>query len=369
MTEIEQLQQEVTNLKIENKVYKESHDRFSKVFELSRLGKKIINNDLEILQVNQSLVTLLGYDRKEEIIGTKIFDYAPEDRREDWRFLQEKLWAKLTPSFSIETCLIKKDGSLIWCQVTSILIPEKGRSLGYTIIEDVTEQHKLRLEREGFISVASHEFKTPITSLKATVQLINRKLNGKVDKIPEVIKLGISAERHVTKLMHLVQDLLSTTKIEQGQLALNKTLFTLSDVIDGCCGHIDLGGDYKIVFQGDHSTKVFADQYKIDQVLVNLVNNAVKYAPESKDIIISVEHVEGQTKVSVIDKGPGIDAEDQVRLFERFNRGKKPKNDNSGLGLGLYISSEIIHRHSGKMGVESIIGKGATFWFTLPDPA
>lgn len=367
MTEIEQLQQEVANLKMENKIYRESHDRFSKVFELSRLGKKIIDKDLKILQVNQSLVTLLGYNLKEEIIGTKIFDYAPENRREDWRFLQEKLWAKLTPSFSIETCLIKKDGSLIWCQVTSILIPEKGDFLGYTIIEDVTEQHKLRLEREEFISIASHELKTPITSLKATVQVMNRMLDGKVDKTSEVIKLGINAERHVTKLMHLVQDLLSTTKIEQGQLALNKTLFTLSDVIDGCCSHIDLGGDYRIVFQGDHSAKVFADQYKIDQVLVNLVNNAVKYAPESKDIIIKVEHIADQTKVSVIDKGRGIESENQLRLFERFHRGSKHKDDNSGLGLGLYISSEIIQRHGGEMGVDSVTGEGATFWFTLPD--
>lgn len=367
MTEIEQLQQEVANLKMENKIFKESHDRFSKVFELSRLGKKIINSDLEILQANQSLVTLLGFETKAQIIGTKIFDYAPEDRRADWRFLQEKLWAKLTPSFSIETCLMKRDGSLIWCQVTSILIPEKGKSLGYTIIEDVTEQHKLRLEREEFISIASHELKTPITSLKATVQLMNRMLTGKVDKVAEVIKLGLNAERHVTKLMHLVQDLLSTTKIEQGQLALNKTLFTLSDVIDGCCSHINLGGDYKIVFQGDHSLKVFADQYKIDQVIVNLVNNAVRYAPESKDIIIKVEHIADHTKVSVIDKGPGIETKDQPRLFERFHRGNKPKSDNSGLGLGLYISSEIIERHNGQMGVESTIGEGATFWFTLPD--
>lgn len=367
MTDLEILQHEVDILKMEKKAYQESHDRFSKVFERSRLGNKIIDQDLRILQVNQSLVTLLGYDDKDEIIGTRIFDYAPEDRREDWRFLQEKLWAKLTPSFSLETCLRRKDGSLIWCQVTSILIPENGKSLGYTILEDVTEQYNLRLQREEFISVASHELKTPITSLKATLQVMNQIIAVKPEIPQELTKLGQNADRHVTKLVRLVEDLLNTTKIEQGQLTLNKTLFSISEVIDGCCSHIDITGDFKIIPKGDHSHKVMADQHKIDQVMVNLVNNAVKYAPHSKEIFIHVEHLNKQTRIAVTDKGNGIEKENLSRLFDRFYRGKKQKGDASGLGLGLYISAEIIRRHGGEMGVESIIGDGATFWFTLPD--
>ncbi|MBD1362624.1 PAS domain S-box protein [Mucilaginibacter sp. ZT4R22] len=134
------LQQENDALKQDKIVYEEIQHRFETVFELSRLGNKIIDPDLTILQVNQSLVTMLGYDKKEDLIATRIFDYAPDDRRDDWHFLQQKLWAHLTPSFSLETCLIRKDGSLIWCQVTSKLIPENGAKLSYTILEDVTEQ-------------------------------------------------------------------------------------------------------------------------------------------------------------------------------------------------------------------------------------
>jgi PAS domain S-box-containing protein len=367
MTDVERLQQEIDFLKREKVIYKEIQHRFETVFERSRLGNKIIDQDLKILQVNQSLVTMLGYVNKEDIIGTRIFDYAPADRRKDWTFLQQKLWSNLTPSFSLETCLLKKDGSLIWCQVTSILIPENGQRLGYTILEEVTEQHNLRLQREEFISVASHELKTPITSLNATLQVMNKIINVKPQTPPELVQFGQNAQRYVAKLTHLVEDLLNTTKIERGQLTLNKTIFTISDVIDSCCSHILLSGIYKVVYQGDHSLKVFADQFKIDQVMVNLVNNAVKYAPQSKEIFIRVEHLGHATRISVTDQGNGIEENQLEQLFDRFFRVKGQAAKASGLGLGLYICAEIIRRHGGEIGVESKVGEGATFWFTLPD--
>jgi PAS domain S-box-containing protein len=367
MTEIERLQQEIDFLKQEKVAYEETQHRFTTVFELSRLGNKIIDQDLTILQVNQSLVTMLGYENKDDIIGTRIFNYAPADRREDWRFLQQKLWANLTPSFSLETCLLRKDGSLIWCQVTSILIPENGKRLGYTILEDVTEQHNLRLQREEFISVASHELKTPITSLKVTLQLMNQIINVKPEMPTELVKFSQNAQRHVTKLINLVEDLLNTTKIEQGQLALNKTIFTVAEMIDDCCDHIRLAGEYEIICQGDRSLKVFADQFKIDQVMVNLVNNAVKYAPKSKEIIVKVAHLDKATRVSITDRGNGIPENQIKQLFDRFFRVKEQAAKTSGLGLGLFICAEIIRRHGGDIGVESEVGQGSTFWFTLPD--
>jgi PAS domain S-box-containing protein len=367
MATMEELQQEIDLLKREREIYEETYQRYTTVFELSRLGNKIIDPDLKILQANQSLVTMLGYEKKEDIIGTRIFDYAPKDRRQDWAFLQQKLWASLTPSFSLETCLLKKDGTLIWCQVTSILIPENGRRLGYTILEDITEQHNLRLKREEFISVASHELKTPITSLNATLQIMNQLLGVKPEMPAEVIKFGRNAQSYVTKLIHLVEDLLNTTKIEQGQLTLNKTIFTLADVIEGCCSHIHLAGEYKIVYQGYPTLKVFADQFKIEQVVTNLVNNAIKYAPQSKEIFVQAGHTGDRTRVSVTDKGNGIPEDQLKNLFDRFFRVKGKTAETSGLGLGLYICAEIIGRHGGEIGVESKVGEGSTFWFTLPD--
>jgi PAS domain S-box-containing protein len=369
METIESLKKENAALKVETQRLneKDRQNRFRTIFEYSRLANKVISPDLKILQVNMALVTLLGYDTKEEIIGTRILDYSPSADHQHWRSLQVQLWQKQVPFFSLETRLIKKDGTKIWCQVTSILFPDESGSLGYTIIDDVSEQHQLKIHKEEFISVASHELKTPITSLKANLQLMIRMLKTETSVTDRLIKMTENAEKHVIKLSFLVSDLLSSTKIEQGQLSLKKTTFILKELVDECCSHIRLEGKYHINYQGSNSYSIFADRDKIDQVLVNLVNNAVKYASESLEIIIDAQPIKGATKISVSDKGKGIEPENIGNLFDRYFRLAKDNNRASGLGLGLYISAEIIRLHGGEMGVESELGKGTTFSFTIPD--
>jgi PAS domain S-box-containing protein len=370
---IESLEQEIIELKAaaarakeeaKDLAYQESQTIFKTIFESSRLGNKIINKDLVITKVNSALVKLLGYEKKESIIGSKILDFSPESSKQNWMALQVKLWDHAMPSFSLETCLTKKDGTIIWCQVTSILFTDKGETLGYTIIEDVTEQRNLRLQKEQFISIASHELKTPITSLKGITQIMNRHLKAEGPITERLIKLGRDSERQINKLIHLVDDLLSSTRLEQGQLSLNKSTIKVSDIIDSCCSNIQLNDKYKIIFEDNTDLEVFADEHKIEQVLVNLVNNAVKYAPESTEIIIQVEKLEGFSKVAVTDYGKGIPEASMTKLFDRYYRANQA---GSGLGLGLYICSEIIRRHGGEIGVKSTVGMGSTFWFTLPD--
>jgi PAS domain S-box-containing protein len=222
---IERLKVQARNLEEITRAYQESQNRFRTVFEASRLGNKIIGSDLKILQVNAALVNMLGYSNKEEIIGKAILDYSPPERHEEWRYLQQQLWKLNAPSFSLETVLVRKDGSLIWCQITSILFQDDKETLGYTIIEDITEQYKLRQQKEEFISVASHELKTPVTSLKATLQVINRILEKDSTANDQVRTLSKNAEKSTEKLTFLIADLLSTTRIEQGQLSLNRPHF------------------------------------------------------------------------------------------------------------------------------------------------
>ena len=369
METIATLKKENTALKLKISQLKASglQERFHTIFECSRLAGKVISSDLKILQVNPALVALLGYSQKQDIIGTRILDYSPPDHHAKWQLLQDHLWEKATPFFILETCLIKKDGSLIWCKVTSILIPDQAEALGYTSIEDVTQQRELRLHKEEFISVASHELKTPITSLKANLQLMSHLLATKNPGTAQLIKMTQNAERNIIKLQYLVDDLLSSTKIDQGHLALNKTTFVLADLVDDCCSHIRLEGKYHINYQGNPLFAIHADRHKLDQVLVNLVNNAVKYAPESFEIMIDAQHTGGMTTVSVSDLGKGIAPEDLNHLFDRYFRLAKDNNKTSGLGLGLYISAEIIRLHNGEMGVKSEMGVGTTFWFTIPD--
>lgn len=222
----------------------DSDERFRTVFEESPVGNKIIDKDLNILQINNAMVKLLGYDTKEELVGTKILDYTPEPYRKHWAFLQEQLWSRNSNSFSLESAMIRKDGKLIHCRIISILFKDHEETLGYTTIEDISDQYQLRQQKEEFISVASHELKTPVTSLKASVQLLDKLIQQGTASQEKLSKLASAASVGVTRLMHLVDDLLSTTRLEQGQLSMNKGHFKIGSVLDMCCEHVELGGNY-----------------------------------------------------------------------------------------------------------------------------
>jgi PAS domain S-box-containing protein len=345
--------------------YKETQIQFRTVFETSMLANKIISSDLRIIKVNQAMVELLGYS-PEELIGKRITEYTPVEFRGDWQKLQHELWLKHRARFGLETCLIKKDGSTVWVHVSSILFQDNDKEFGYTIIEDCTEKHFLRQQKEEFINIASHELKTPITSLQLRLQMMNRLLKADDDVNEKVFKLSKEAEAYTSKLAYLVGDLLNFSKLEQGEIPLNRSRFKLSDIIDGCCTHIQLVGSFSIKYTGDHSLEVYADMLKIDQVIINFVSNAIKHAPQSKEILVNVEVLGKLAKVSVTDKGDGISPENLLHIFERYYRINRLDNMSSGLGLGLFISSEIINQHGGTIGVESQVGEGSTFWFTIP---
>jgi len=229
---------------------------------------------------------------------------------------------------------------------------------------DITEQRLLEQRKDDFLSIASHELKTPITSLKASLQLLN--LIKDRPNSPMHIRLIEQSNKSMEKMSVLVEDLLNVNRLTDGYLDLDKTTFTIAEMLNGCCNHIRMAGKHQLVLQGDEQLQVFADEHRIDQVVVNFVNNAVKYSPDSKEIYLVIEKLDGYAKIAVKDKGPGIAKENQPYLFDRYYRADHSGLSYSGLGLGLYICSEIIKRHGGEIGVDSEIGKGSTFWFTLP---
>jgi signal transduction histidine kinase len=229
---------------------------------------------------------------------------------------------------------------------------------------DIDALKKLQQQKDDFISIASHELKTPITSLNASLQLLDRVKDNPSSKVlPPMIS---QARKSMQKISKLVDDLLNVGRIQKGQLPLNKTTFTISKLLNACCNPIILAGKHKFHIICDKELKVYADEHRIDQVMTNLINNAVKYAPNSTDISLIIQKEQNVVKVSVKDSGPGIPKDKLPHLFDRYYRVNSTGYQTSGLGLGLYISSEIIKRHGGEIGVESELGKGSTFWFTLP---
>jgi PAS domain S-box-containing protein len=274
--------------------------------------------------------------------------------------------AKHTGKLFYEARLLNKDNSLRWIRVQgNVYFDENGnriRTLGTVL--DITDYKKLQQQKDDFISIASHELKTPITSLKASLQLLARmKENPNGAMFPRLID---QASRSMDKISELVEDLLNVSKMNEGQIMLKKQWFTVADMINKCCNHVREGGKFELITLGDKNLQIFADEHRIDQVIVNFVNNVVKYAPNSTTIYLIIEKIGDLAKISVKDKGPGIPPDQIPHLFDRYFRADPSGIQVSGLGLGLYICADIVKRHGGEIGVDSELGKGSTFWITLP---
>ena len=241
----------------------------------------------------------------------------------------------------------------------------KGNIDGWVgIATDIDSIKKLEQQKDEFISIASHELKTPLTTLKAALQMLDKlKQNPLSEMLPKVID---QANRNVHKVTSLVDTLLNIHRIQEGKLVLQATSFRLSELVNACCNYLSITSRQKINIQGDKDVMVFADELSVDQVITNIVTNAIKYAPKSHEILISVERQEPFAKVSIKDSGPGIPREKLPFIFQRYYQHGVTDFRNPGLGLGLFISSEIIKRNGGQIGVESEVGQGSTFWFTVP---
>ena len=271
------------------------------------------------------------------------------------------------PVYDYEIGVKPPDKDIFYVSVNAApLFDEQGKiSGGIGTFMDVTIRRKITQQKDEFISVASHELKTPLTSLKASLQLLSS-LQGMPEHAKVIPILIEQSVRNVDKLNSLVNDLLDVNRISRGHIPLKKTVFTIADMAKDCCRHVTLAGTHNITVKGDLAQTICADEQRISQVVINFVNNAVKYAPASRQIDILIETLENKVKILVTDFGTGVPKDKQANLFDRYYRGNNDVGQGGGLGLGLYISSEIIKSHHGEIGMNSEQGKGSTFWFTLP---
>ena len=241
-------------------------------------------------------------------------------------------------------------------------INRMATSLGYAF---GALQQQIR-KKDEFISIASHELKTPLTSIKATMQMLGKHefTNENDRKIHPFI---IRANKQVKRLSGIVDNLLDVGRLSQESVQLNKAHFLLYEAVQECTAEIfSVVKTHELVINGVKAVEVFADKFRIEQVIVNLISNAIKYSPNANRVEVNIETEGDMVKVSVRDFGIGIPQEHLPYLFERYYRAHESSQSFAGIGLGLYISYEFIKRHSGDMGVISENGSGSTFWFTLP---
>jgi len=235
-------------------------------------------------------------------------------------------------------------------------------------VQEELEQGTQR--REDFIKMASHELKTPITTIKGYIQLVLSGISNEEQISPLLVKSSLlTMEKQVNRLTRLMSELLDISRIEAGQLQLNKESFSLNElVIEIAQDVIYTNNRYTINVSHDFECSVYADRDRMGQVLTNILNNAIKYSPRADRIDMKI-HQQGKDEVAVIikDYGIGIEKVEQGKIFERFYRAEgKSEQTYPGFGVGLYLASEIIQRHNGRISVESEKTKGSTFTVTLP---
>ena len=335
--------------------------------------------DLGTFDLDPYTNNFIGNDRLKQWFGLKAENeielkdalavIADEDREKVIKAIQKTIEKGSDGNYNVTYSIIDpNDGNRRVVEATGkAKFDADGNAYRFSgILQDITEEYLLQQRKDEFISVASHELKTPITTLNASMQILQRMVKADNPQPERLATFVDKANNNLSKLMRLLDDLLNVTKIQQGQLALNKTRFNLSELIRESCEYIHMSTDHEFEVLGDNEVMVFGDYRRLDQVIVNLLNNAVKYSPFSKKVEVTVSHDEHNATVAVRDYGIGINPQKLPHLFDRYYRVDALGHQFSGLGLGLYICSEIISRHNGEIGVDSQLGHGSNFWFRVP---
>lgn len=261
-----------------------------------------------------------------------------------------------------------EDQKLRWIRAKGkVFFDEDNHPLRFMgAVLDITENKLDQIRKNDFIAMASHELKTPLTSLKAYIQLLLMKARKKKDEF--LIDSLQKSEKQVNKMTSLIYGFLDLSRIEAGKLQLNITRFDINAVIEEVIAESSpIAPGHTLLFNRTEDLIIEADAEKIGQVLINFISNAVKYSPKHSTIKVTAVKQNTSVKVTVYDEGIGVDPKHQQHIFERFYRVDNPEIKGfSGFGIGLYLSAEIIKLHKGIIGVDSQDDKGSAFYFILP---
>lgn len=234
------------------------------------------------------------------------------------------------------------------------------------VLNDITIHKHDELRKNDFIAMVSHELRTPLTLLQAHIQMIEAKAKKAHDN-PNILSLE-KALVQVKKMNLMVNGFLNVSSFGAGKIYLNLQVFQIDALLDEIVEEMTLiTSSHTITLRDCPKLSIKADREKIGQVINNFLSNAIKYSSTGKNIDVLCKELNGSVEISIKDEGVGIKPEDQKKLFSRYHRIENAHTQKiSGFGLGLYLSAEIIQRHNGKVWVESEIGKGSTFYFSLP---
>jgi signal transduction histidine kinase len=244
---------------------------------------------------------------------------------------------------------------------------DAGQLLGrIEVYSDVTEVRALQRSKDEFLSLESHELRTPVTSIKGFAQLLQRRARRQ-QASETTITAYATIERQASRMQELIDLLLDLTRLDTGRLRLQVTDVNLTDLVSRMAEMVQMTTESHSIEVELPAQPVWVegDEHRLEQVLMNLLTNAVRYSPRSTPVVVALTDSGAEARVSVVDRGVGIAPDAWTRVFERFYRAEND-SQSTGMGVGLYITKGIVERHGGSIEVYSEMGKGSTFTVHLP---
>ncbi|MEN9232005.1 MAG: ATP-binding protein [Thermostichus sp. DG02_5_bins_236] len=349
-----------------------SEARFRSIFENAPEGMCQISPQGRYLSANQALARIFGYGSPAELLadlkqGMEHFYVDPEHYR---TFLQGLQAEGQISQF--EAQVQRLDGRLAWISQSAQAVHNREGELLYYegTIKDITERKRMDQMKKEFVSTVNHELRTPLTAIRGALGLI---IGGAAGELPGQVKsLAEIAYRSVERLVALVNDILDIEKIEAGRMEFNmQPQQVLKLVHQAIEDNRTYATQYDVELKLDPSSEehwVMGDSHRLLQVLTNLLSNACKFSPPGSEVYVRVAHQAGHVQVAIRDQGTGIPEEFKGRIFQKFAQADSSTTRmRGGTGLGLSICKAIIEQHGGKIGFDSAVDVGTTFYFILPE--
>lgn len=367
------------------KTIKESENRLKTFFRSGPDAIIVIDENEQILEWNPQAEIILGYTAEEvngKILSETIIpqQYREAHKKGMLHFLQTGEGPILNKTTEITA--LHKDGHEFYVNISVSSVRMNDQWIFIAFLSDITERKKteealihkeaellqarlLEEKKNEFLSIASHELKTPLTTLKAYASLALMLCKGKCTEAVQEPLLKI--DQYSGKLNFLINELLDVSRIHAGRLTLNHTKVDLNLFLPDVLKSMQqITHTHKIILEKNHSVKVRMDPLRLEQVITNIISNAAKYSPGKEKIIVNSIKKDHEIIISFRDFGIGIPEEKLDKIFDRYYRVDEESNKFTGLGIGLFVSSEIIKQHGGKIWASANADEGSTFYFTLP---
>lgn len=343
-------------------ILKESERRFREMADSAPVLMLILNHQRRIEFFNKPWEDFTGITI-DTLKSTWLELIHPEDKQRVLQKIDEAYLAK--SSTYLEFRLKKHSGDYRWMlNWYNPIIDDRGILNGFNgALIDITDQKIIDHQKNQFLSVASHELKTPLSTVKAYLELLKDELNGDGD----LQMYADKAENSANKMQNLIHELIDLSRFENGHIELHHTMIDFDDMMANLVDEFSAASKkHSIKLIGSTGATIEGDEGKLTQVFSNLFSNAIKYSPDANHIDVTLKQVDGKIEVTVKDYGIGIDKKYHDKVFTRFFRVNTIAHLFSGLGIGLFLTRQLIRLHGGDITMDSTPGEGSEFIVTLP---